>query len=265
MKKTKKIGAAVIVLAVILSTGMCVLAADADTSSDETASISTLRSREGKRLLKHSGRKYCIFTDIDGDGICDNCRRHTGHHEGRGCHGRNIAGCTVHRDADSDNICDVCGIVLAVQEEIAPSDNLEIAGEYGACAYVDADGDGICDNCHQQEGHHANGNGGYGTCVYADEDGDGICDYCYQNADHHAYGNCGNMGGGYCVTHGDADGDGYCDICGAQCHSADVPADPQAVDPGGDDNTYGYGGYGCNPSGGGYGHHGGGHHGRGHH
>lgn len=315
MKLMKKMGALAIVLTVILSTGMCVFAANTSAASDEAVPVYPSRYRNGKHLLKHSGRDYCIFADNDGDGFCDTCRRHMGHHEGMGCHGRHIMGCTAHTDADIDNICDICGIVLTVQEEFSPSDNLEMAGEYGLCAYVDADGDGICDNCHQQSGHHANGNGdgpvgccrihtdsngdnncdvcgvsllfdsgssqppasgdtqadsgvvngGYGTCVYTDFDGDGFCDYCYQHSDHHANGNCGNMGGSYCSTHGDADGDGYCDICGVECYSVDVPANSQTVDSTGEYTDGSYGGYGCNPSGGGSRHHGSGHHGRGHH
>ena len=82
----------------------------------------------------------CLFTDTDGDGVCDyaadgTCRYDT---DGDGVCDYAADG-TCRYDTDGDGVCDYAAD--------------------GTCRY-DADGDGVCD---------------HGYC-FTDENGDGICD-----------------------------------------------------------------------------------------
>ena len=125
--------------------------------------------------------------------------------------------CTEHKDADGDNICDVC------REEIEPA-------PLPPCEHSDTDGDGVCDECNSlmptppcTEHKDDDCNGlcdGCGESVgvsHSDTDGDGKCNKCnacISHRDADASGECDNCSA--CLTHVDGNCDGKCDRCNAE-------------------------------------------------
>lgn len=83
--------------------------------------------REGNCPQMDAGPETCVFTDADGNGICDNCK--------------NVCpNCPEGKDEDKDGNCDTCG----------------------SCPHAsDSNGDGVCDNHGDHHGKpQGNGSGG---------------------------------------------------------------------------------------------------------
>ena len=88
-------------------------------------------SADGAAALAAGPVSGCCFTDINGDGICDNCGGYHWHSMTKnGCGGNFV-------DADGDGICDNCGSYHWHGT----------AGNGCGGSFVDADGNGICDGC----------------------------------------------------------------------------------------------------------------------